>query len=1540
MKSFRIIGLLAMMMSAFAIGAFAQNVTVNPGGGNYPDLATAFANINNGTHTGAVTVTVINDTTEAATAVLNASGTGSASYTSVLVTATGARTVSGTLTTPLINLNGADNVTINGTSGGGTLTLSNLSTSATASTIQFIADATANTVTNTNVLGSSTGVVGTAVSGNIVFSTGTTTGNDTNTISNCNIGPAGVNLPNKLIFALGSTASVAIENSGVTINNNNLFDFFAAAQAFRAIDVNGGNTDWTISNNRLYQTATRTFTSATSTTSAGIRVGNTSTTSTANNFQVTGNTIGFADNVGGGVFTITGGGTGQIKFYAIHLLVNTSTAPIVASAISGNTVAGISLTTAASGTTTGALFMGLYPQTGLINTTGNTVGSQTATGSITVSSSSTSTGDTLGIFNFSSANSTISGNNIGGITATNSSTGSAVLGGIRCDLISSVTCTVSNNLVGGTIANSLNNTATATGSRDYGIETATSINTVTGNTIRNMTNLAPNIGTGASSSIVGISQTSSAIPQIVSQNTVHTLSNTNATAAVSIVGISNSAATTGTANVFARNFIHSFSLATSGAGILRGINVTAGTTTYQNNMIRLGIDAFGNSVTGAYDIAGINETVGTNNFYFNSIFIEGNSGTSNLFTFAFSSSVTTNTRNILDNIFANDRSVTGGTGASFAAQYGGTLPNPAGLTSNYNIYFAQLTANTIRNSGNAYTLAAWRTASGGQDVNSIQAPSRGSINFVNPTGTAATVDLHLQSPTLAEGAGTPIAAVTDDFDGQTRSTLTPTDIGADAGNFTAIDVSAPAISYTPLANTSLTTNRTISVTISDATGVATGGNAPRIYFNKNGGAYVSTQCVLASGTAQNGTYNCTIDYTLLGGVVATDVIRYFVVAQDTLGNVGANPGGGFAATNVNTVTTPPTTPNQYTIVTAVAATVNVGSAETITSLTNAGGLFAQLNAGVLNGNVTVNITSDLTGELGTVALNQFAEDGVGGYRITIKPSGAARSITGSSAGALILLNGADRVTIDGSLVGGGIDRSLTITNTNTGTGAGVIHMGNTASGNGANDNVVRAVNIQGNAAATITTLGGITTGGATPGSIATAPNNNNTIDDNSIQSVVLGIGSLGTSAAAKNTGTQIRRNIMTGTGNFRIGRIGIYTVFEDGIRIIANRIDGIVNVESADAVGIAVGQQGILTTFAAGAGVSNAQISRNYIGTVQQNNTFSAVGIIVGSSAVGTNTVDNNMVAGVNGNATSGDIVTGIYIGTQTGGTQRVYYNSVSMTGSRGATTSQYGSFALSIAGGDQPVDVRNNALLNSQTQTGGGLSGNSYAIGTDRATFVNMTSDYNDLFVSGAQGVIGLTGALQNTAGGGTGTDRATLAAWQTATGKDANSLSVDPMFTSTTDLHLQAGSPLIDAALPLVVVNDFDDQIRGLAFAKGAAGDAPEGAGNVDIGADEFGAPTAATAAISGRVKIARGNGIRNVTVTLVGGAFNEPITTTTGANGQFRFPGLPTGQTYVITVSARRYSFTQPSRTVSFSEEVIGLDFVGEQTSLKAAGGMFDQ
>ena len=224
----------------------------------------AFAIINAGVvHTGVITIDVCGNTAEgAAIALLSAGNVAPASWTSITMSPAGgaARTISGGTAagSPLIDFSGADNVTIDGlNTGGNSLTIANTTSPGTTgtSTIRFIGGATSNTITNCNLQGSK----GTSVATNgavITFSTDavTASGNDNNTISNNNIGPAGANLPTTAIQCNGSTTTTAIGNSGLVINNNNIFDFFGAAVTSAGVAFNGGCNTSSITNNRFYQT--------------------------------------------------------------------------------------------------------------------------------------------------------------------------------------------------------------------------------------------------------------------------------------------------------------------------------------------------------------------------------------------------------------------------------------------------------------------------------------------------------------------------------------------------------------------------------------------------------------------------------------------------------------------------------------------------------------------------------------------------------------------------------------------------------------------------------------------------------------------------------------------------------------------------------------------------------------------------------------------------------------------------------------------------------------------------------------------------------------------------------------------------------------------------------------------------------------------------------------------------------------------------------------------------------------------------------------
>ena len=1411
------VGFSASAQNVAVLGADATTNAASP----FATLSAAFASINATAQTGnTIAITIVGNTSEPVTgAILNAG-----LWTSMSIQPSGgvARTITGAATAalPLIDFNGADNVTVNGlNTGGNSLTIANTTVAATSgtSTIRFQTDATSNTITNCNLQGSATMAVGT--NGGVVWfgSAAVTTGSDNNTISFCNIGPAGSNLPTKGIYFSGSSnTDPGTANSGIVINGNNIFDYFGASVASAGIDLNSGTTGTVISNNKFYQTATRTQVT-TGSTHSGIRISNTS----GNGYQITGNTIGFASATGTGTYAFVGISASSI-FIPINLSVGTTTA----TSVQGNTVKAISMSGAMSGVSSSGAFRGIYVGSGLTtvgDVTGNTIGDMATTGSITFTSSSASASDVIGIFNFGGSNWTTNNNNVGGISASNSSTGAANVYGIRCNTGSAVTWSCLNNTIGGNIAASISTSSTATGTIVNGILNSNPIGTFTGNIIRNLTT-AGGTGTTTTASMVGICITSSTPSHTVSQNTIYNLSNTNATAASTVTGVQFTGATS---NVVERNFIYGLTNATNSATAeLNGIRVAGGTTIYRNNMIALGTgvtNAFGTAATNSSTsgINGFNGFLGTDSFFHNTIYIGGTPTTGAGPSYAFNGTQTVNVRSFRDNIFVNNRTNSGtATGTHYIIKMNGTVVNPTGLTLNNNVYFGAGAVFGFYNSLDVANIGAWKTAVG-QDANSFQSNPQ----LLDPTN--ALPDLHINASisSVAEGNGADVG-VTLDYDGQTRSGLTPVDIGADAGNFMGVDLSAPVITYTALLNTSSTANRTIAVTITDATGVDP---TVFIYYNKNAGVYFRTTATLTSGSPTNGVWTCTIDNTLIGGVVATDVIRYYVVAQDTLGNIAANPSPGFSGTLFSN--TPPTTPNSYIISTTYTGVINVGSTETITSLTNAGGLFELINNGALTGNVTVNITSDLAGELGTNALNQWSEDGAGNYTMTIKPSSTPRSITGSSASGLIRFNGTDRVTLDGSLAAtantvcpvSAASRDLTITNTNTGSSSAVVWLQTAAGSNSATNNTVKNCNLVGNS--NTTTLFGVGSGSSTIGtsSLGTG-NNNNSFVNNNISKTQIGIYSQGAAIGNKNTGTVINQNVINSASpnNVQIG--GIRVGFESGIVISGNNIANMNGGVTTYGIALGLVPSNTYTTLT-GNEVEGAVVTKNVIDNIVRNGDGTAIGIALAqctSASPATNLIANNMISNVRTTtATPSDSPFGIEIGGGTGATN-VYYNTVYMSG---AASSSSHTFALAVGGSNPVIDIRNNIFVNKQTSTSGKMYGMVFAY----STFTNLTSNNNNFFVTADANHFDIgTSGFAAPAG-------VSRASWNSSNPtKDSASQGIDPVFTSTVtpaNLHLVAADAtnlsLNNGGVAVSVTDDIDCDSRAN-----------------DIGADEFTPPVCANA------------------------------------------------------------------------------------------------
>lgn len=970
--------------------------------------------------------------------------------------------------TATFDINGGSYLTIDGRQGGigGFIPNSNLiivNTGIAGAAVRFINDADSNRIVYTDLRSNNAVAAGTAGAGVVNFATTTgTVGNDYNTIKFCDIHEETGGNPSVAISSIGSATTLATNNDFNVIDSCTIRDFFNATAATAAIYVGANNNNWTINGNNFYQSSSRTYT-GTQTNRVLWITPNTANLTSASGFVITNNFIGGNAANGSGTYTIAG--TSAHLFTAVDLSVGLGTP----TSMQNNTISNFNFTSAS---TSSIAFCAVNMVNGHVNfgtTLGNTIGSKTINGAITFTAVSTTSGGAMGIRTGGGTNNTfnIANNIIGGFDLYgNATTTTPEFFGINA--FSGTFVNINNNLIGDTtLANSINivttgatstyaqrvtgifanagsansvynitnntianitNNASSTGTQSAttkGILINSSVaNTtiVTGNVIKNITTAMQTTATGINAALVGIGVAQGfAGNNNISNNTVHSLKlmGASSTTATLATGIFYSTLASGE-NLLNRNFVHSISLdAQNPNAIITGIEVAAGNGLLANNIIRLGLDSSGASIGAPCLMRGIAKNTGSNNIYFNTVYVGGISGAaSNSRTFAFQR-LGAGTDDVRNNIFVNTRTNSTTSMGHFAV---GLLNNTT-LTMNYNLLKADSIG--VYNNIGMLNLLAWKNASA-VDGNSVSS----SISFINETGNFNTLNFHINgaTPTPIESYGVAVTGTgTDvDFDGQTRSTLTPIDLGADAGNFTPMDIAPPSIAVAaPLTNSTLTTNRTVTATITDATGIyLTGSLRPRVYFKKSAiGAYASTQGVLASGNPTNSTWNFTISAAAMGGLAGGDSVYYYIIAQDSTANnnVGSFP-GGVEAVDVNTVTNNPSTQLSYKITPVISGPFNVGAGQTFTTLTGANGMFSFINTAVVGGDITINITSDIE-EPGTFGLNETVEQGAGNYKINILPDAATlRSLTGTvstSNSAIIRLDGADRVRIDGNYNGAG-----------------------------------------------------------------------------------------------------------------------------------------------------------------------------------------------------------------------------------------------------------------------------------------------------------------------------------------------------------------------------------------------------------------------------------------------------------------------------------------------------------------------------------------
>jgi hypothetical protein len=86
----------------------------------------------------------------------------------------------------------------------------------------------------------------------------------------------------------------------------------------------------------------------------------------------------------------------------------------------------------------------------------------------------------------------------------------------------------------------------------------------------------------------------------------------------------------------------------------------------------------------------------------------------------------------------------------------------------------------------------------------------------------------------------------------------------------------------------------------------------------------------------------------------------------------------------------------------------------------------------------------------------------------------------------------------------------------------------------------------------------------------------------------------------------------------------------------------------------------------------------------------------------------------------------------------------------------------------------------------------------------------------------------------------------------------------------------------------------------------------------------PTAAEVSVSGNVVNTNGAGVRNVRLTLTSSS-GESRTVLSGESGYYEFTEVVVGETYILTVSAKKYTVPESPRILNINDELNEINFL---------------
>jgi hypothetical protein len=269
------------------------------------------------------------------------------------------------------------------------------------------------------------------------------------------------------------------------------------------------------------------------------------------------------------------------------------------------------------------------------------------------------------------------------------------------------------------------------------------------------------------------------------------------------------------------------------------------------------------------------------------------------------------------------------------------------------------------------------------------------------------------------------------------------------------------------------------------------------------------------------------------------------------------------------------------------------------------------------------------------------------------------------------------------------------------------------------------------------------------------PNYYNKYQNNIILNGYYGIYTYGASTTVLKKKTEIISNKIL---NFYY--YGIYSYYQDSVKIIGNEVSS--NSSST-----------YIYAFYMGYNNNAIQVLKNKVTLTTPGTQYGMYVYYCTGTATARGLIANNMIALSGGTTTSTNY--GLY--PYYSNYQNFYYNSVSVT----APSPTYGRALYHYYGTNQ------NLINNNFVNTGGGFA---YYVASASAI---AQSNYNNIYTTGP--ILAYWTA-----------NKATLADLQTASSKDANSVSLNPMYTSATDLHLLS-TGLSTLATPIAGITDDID-------------------------------------------------------------------------------------------------------------------------------------